>query len=49
MQSMIDAGRARHLTPGEGLETTVLFSAQQGVTSIGGIAENGRILPGDES
>jgi hypothetical protein len=49
MRSMIDAGRARHLAPGQSLETTVLFSAQQGLTSIGGIDATGRILPGDEN
>ena len=49
MQSMIASGRARLLAPGESLETTVLFSAQQGLTSIGGIDATGRILPGDDS
>ncbi len=48
MQSMIASGRARSLAPGESLETSVLFSAQEGLTSIGGIDENGLILPGDE-
>ncbi len=48
MQSMIDAGRARTLAPGASLETSVLFSAQEGLTSIGGIDGTGRILPGDE-
>jgi hypothetical protein len=48
MQSMIAAGRALRLAPGETLETSVLFSAQEGLTSIGGIDENGLILPGDE-
>jgi hypothetical protein len=48
MQSMIDGGRARRLAPGESLETTVLFSVQEGLTSIGGVEEDGRILPGDE-
>jgi hypothetical protein len=49
MQSMIDNGRARQLAPGEKLESSVLFAAQEGLTSIGGIEEDGRILPGDES
>lgn len=49
IQSMIDAGRARILAPGESLATTVLFSVQEGLRSIGGIAEDGHILPGDES
>lgn len=48
-QSMIDAGRARTLAPGESLETTVLFSVQEGLSSIGGVMEDGRILPGDEN
>ena len=48
MQSMIAGGRARHLAPGETLGTSVLFAAQEGLTSIGGIDGNGRILPGDE-
>jgi hypothetical protein len=48
MQSMIDSGRARYLAPAESLETSVLFSAQEGLTSIGGIEEDGRILPGQE-
>ena len=48
MQSMIAGGRARRLAPGASLETSVLFSAQQGLTSIGGIDEEGIILPGDE-
>jgi hypothetical protein len=49
MKSMIDAGRARWLAPGESLHTTVLFSVQEGLKSIGGVEENGLILPGDES
>jgi len=48
IQSMIDAGRARVLAPGESLATTVLFSVQEGLRSIGGIEEDGHILPGDE-
>jgi hypothetical protein len=34
--------------PGESLETTVLFSVQEGLTSVGGVAVDGTILPGDE-
>ena len=49
IQSLIDGGRARLLSPGESLETTVLFSAQDGLSSIGGVEEDGRILPGDEN
>ena len=47
MQQMIAGGRARTLAPGECLETTVLFSAQEGLTSIGGVEENGMILPAE--
>ena len=49
MQSMIAGGCARWLAPGESLETDVHFSAQQGMTSIGGVDEHGLILPGDEN
>jgi galactose mutarotase-like enzyme len=49
IQSMIDSGRARVLAPGETLSTTVLFSVQEGLRSIGGIAEDGRMLSGDEN
>jgi hypothetical protein len=48
IQSLIEEGRARWLAPGESLETTALFSAQEGLTSVSGVDENGRILPGDE-
>jgi hypothetical protein len=48
MQSMIANGRALHLAAGESLETSVLFSAQEGITSIGGVDRTGRILPGDQ-
>jgi len=47
IQSMIEEGRALSLVPGETLETKVLFSAQEGLSSIGGVTESGRILPGD--
>ncbi len=49
IQSMIDGGRALRLAPGQSLETTVLFSVQEGLTSIGGVEEDGRILQGDET
>jgi hypothetical protein len=49
IQSMIEAGRARTLAPGESLETTVLLSVQEGLKSIGGVASDGRILPSDEN
>jgi hypothetical protein len=48
MQSMIAGGRARWLAPGESLETSVQFSAQEGLTSIGGVDQNGLILPGSD-
>jgi hypothetical protein len=48
MSSMIDAGQARILSPGEVLETKVLFSVAEGLMSIGGVEESGRIVPGDE-
>jgi len=48
MQPMIDAGRARWLGAGESLETAVLFCVQEGLTSIGGVEEDGRILAGEE-
>lgn len=48
IHSLIEQGRARWLAPGETLETTVLFSAQQGLTSIGGVLPDGTILPGSE-
>jgi galactose mutarotase-like enzyme len=45
IQSMVDSGRARVLAPGETLATAVLFSVQQGLKSIGGVREDGHILP----
>lgn len=47
-RAMIESGRAHTLAPGESLETTVIFAAQEGLTSIGGVTKDGRILPGDE-
>lgn len=49
MRQMIDAGRARWLAPGESLETKVLFTAQEGLRSIGGVDQSGNILAGDEA
>jgi hypothetical protein len=49
MQTMLDRGQARWVAPGESLETTVLLTVQQGLRSIGGVAEDGTILAGDES
>jgi hypothetical protein len=46
---MIAEGRARRLGPGESLKTSVHFYAQEGLTSIGGVDENGLILPGEEN
>ncbi len=48
MRSMIEEGHALHLAPGETLETSVLFSVQEGLASIGGVEENGRIVAGEE-
>ena len=48
INSMIEEGRARILDPGKTLETKVLFSVQEGMTSIGDVEEDGRILPGKE-
>jgi hypothetical protein len=45
MQAMIDNGSARQLAPGETLETSVLFSVQEELGSIGGIDRDGSILP----
>jgi hypothetical protein len=47
MQPMIAGGHALWLAPGESLETTVLFSVQEGLTSVGGVEADGTILPGD--
>jgi hypothetical protein len=47
MQPMIAGGHALWLGPGESLETTVLFSVQEGLVSVGGVDADGTILPGD--
>ena len=49
IQRMIDGEQARFLGPGETLETAVEFVTQEGMTSIGGFDESGRILPGSEA
>ncbi|MGA8938102.1 MAG: hypothetical protein WB439_02950 [Acidobacteriaceae bacterium] len=49
LQTMMDEGRARSLAPGQMMETSVLFSIQEGLTSIGGVEKDGSILPGDET
>jgi hypothetical protein len=49
MKTMMERGQARMLAPGESLETKVLLSVREGLTSIGGVREDGTILPGDEA
>ena len=46
MRTMIDGGQALRLAPEESLETAVLFSVQEGLTSIGGVEDDGTIQPG---
>lgn len=48
MQPMIARGHALWLAPGESMETTVLFSVQEGLTSVGGVDADGTILPGED-
>lgn len=48
MEKMIAQGQARMLSSGESIETEVTFSVQQGLRSIGGVNQDGTILPGDE-
>ena len=47
-QEMIKAGRARELKSGETLQTAVVFAVHQGLNSIGGVASDGTILPGED-
>ena len=49
MRAMIDGGQARWLAPRETLETSVLFSVQEGLRSVGGVDQNGVITAGDET
>jgi hypothetical protein len=49
MQSMLENGQARWLAPDESLETVVLFSVQEGLSSVGGVEDDGSILPGNEA
>jgi galactose mutarotase-like enzyme len=49
MRSMMDGGQARWLAPGETLETSVLFSVEEGLNSIGGVDAEGVIRPGEET
>ncbi len=46
LQPMINNKRACWLEPNDALATTVLFSVQEALTSIGGIDADGKILPG---
>jgi hypothetical protein len=45
-QDMVRAGHARTLAPGESLQTEVLFTVREGLTSIGGVDEDGTIAAG---
>jgi hypothetical protein len=45
---MIDNQQARWLKPSESLETTVLFAAQEGLQSIGGVDADGKVSAGDQ-
>ena len=45
--AMIDGGQARWLAPGKTLETRVLFSVQEGLSSVGGVEADGTIRAGD--
>jgi len=40
------AGRQRTLTPGESLETTVLFTVQEGIRGVSGVNPDGTIVAG---
>ena len=40
LEDAIRHGRANTLAPGTGFQTTVNFLAQEGLRSVGGIAEN---------
>jgi hypothetical protein len=44
-EALVAAGRQRVLEPGELLSTKVLFSLQEGLTSVSNIQEDGVILP----
>jgi hypothetical protein len=48
MRAMIDGGLARWLAPRQTFETSVLFSVQEGLRSIGGVEADGTIRAGDE-
>ena len=43
--ALVAAGRQRVLQPGESLSTNVLFTVQQGLTSVSDIKDNGIIVP----
>ncbi len=44
LQKMMEHGTARWLSPGETLETQVLFTVQEGLDSIGGIGADGALF-----
>jgi hypothetical protein len=46
--SMLAAGRERWLSPAESLSTRVTITIQEGLTSVGGIDNDGVILAGEE-
>lgn len=46
--SMLQAGRARRLAPGEVLQTNVLLAIQEDLFSVGGIDAEGRIASGKD-
>ena len=45
-EAMQAAGRQRTLTPGESLETTVLFTVQEGIRGVSGVNPDGTIVAG---
>jgi galactose mutarotase-like enzyme len=47
LPEVVASGRAKWLAPGETLETEVLFAVQEGLTSVGGVGPDGRILPAE--
>jgi hypothetical protein len=47
-QEMIRTGHARALAPAETLETEVLFTVREGLTSIGGVESDGAIVAGQD-
>ena len=47
MSSLLAAGRERWLDAGQTLNTRVTLNLQEGLTSVGGMDSDGRILPGE--